>query len=57
MEDFQGGEKKIVIVSTTLSKRHRVEKEAKIGFLGDPKVSEFIVPVRRREEPLARGLR
>lgn len=38
MEDFQGGEKKVIIVSTTLSRRHRVEKEAKIGFLGDPKV-------------------
>ncbi|CAM9527052.1 unnamed protein product [Sphacelaria rigidula] len=37
VEDFQGGEKKVIIVSTTLSRRHRVEKEAKIGFLGDPK--------------------
>lgn len=29
----------MIIVSTTLSRRHRVEKEARIGFLGDPKVS------------------
>ncbi|CAN0547925.1 unnamed protein product, partial [Ectocarpus sp. 12 AP-2014] len=43
----QGGEKKIVIISTTLSKRHRVEKEGKIGFLGDPK--KFNVALTRAQ--------
>ncbi|CAN0124966.1 unnamed protein product, partial [Ectocarpus sp. 8 AP-2014] len=47
VEDFQGGEKKIVIISTTLSKRHRVEKEGKIGFLGDPK--KFNVALTRAQ--------
>ena len=47
MEDFQGGEKKIVIISTTLSRRHRVEKEGKIGFLGDPK--KFNVALTRAQ--------
>ncbi|CAN0359015.1 unnamed protein product, partial [Discosporangium mesarthrocarpum] len=37
VEDFQGQESKVVILSTTLSRRHRMEKEARIGFLGDPK--------------------
>lgn len=47
MEDFQGGEKKIIVISTTLSKRHRAEKEAKIGFLGDPK--KFNVALTRAQ--------
>ena len=47
MEDFQGGEKKIIIISTTLSRRHRVEKEGKIGFLGDPK--KFNVALTRAQ--------
>lgn len=47
MEDFQGGEKKVIVISTTLSRRHRVEKEAKIGFLGDPK--KFNVALTRAQ--------
>lgn len=47
VEDFQGGEKKVVVISTTLSRRHRVEKEAKIGFLGDPK--KFNVALTRAQ--------
>lgn len=47
VEDFQGGEKKIIIISTTLSRRHRVEKEGKIGFLGDPK--KFNVALTRAQ--------
>lgn len=47
MEDFQGGEKKIIIISTTLSRRHRVEREGKVGFLGDPK--KFNVALTRAQ--------
>lgn len=47
VEDFQGGEKKVIVISTTLSRRHRVEKEAKIGFLGDPK--KFNVALTRAQ--------
>ncbi|CAN0465565.1 unnamed protein product, partial [Scytosiphon promiscuus] len=47
VEDFQGGEKKIIIISTTLSRRHRVEREGKIGFLGDPK--KFNVALTRAQ--------
>lgn len=47
VEDFQGGEQKIIIISTTLSRRHRVEKEGKIGFLGDPK--KFNVALTRAQ--------
>lgn len=37
----------MIIVSTTLSRRHRVEKEARIGFLGDPK--KFNVALTRAQ--------
>lgn len=47
VEDFQGGEEKVIIVSTTLSRRHRLEKEARIGFLGDPK--KFNVALTRAQ--------
>ncbi|CAM9319414.1 unnamed protein product [Chrysoparadoxa australica] len=37
VEDYQGQERLVVIVSTVLSERHRTKKDSRMGFLGDPK--------------------
>jgi hypothetical protein len=37
VEDFQGQECKVIIISTVLSERHQSEMREHLGFLGDPK--------------------